>query len=159
MYNQDSGEQPTIDLNKVENRYNQPPNQLDKPYGRERPLGVTLIAIWQFVVAGLAALITIVLMTRVNLGLSGGASLFACLYALIIPPFIAIGMGLWDLRSWARTTFLVFAVLSLLISIFSSTISGASVLSIVLIVLNVAAVIYLFQPGVRSLFEAPQRYG
>ena len=58
--------------------------------------------------------------------------------------------------SWARTTFLVLAVLYLALSIFFGSINGGTVLSIVL---NVAAVIYLFQPGVRSLFEAPQRYG
>src|SRR6476661_7165802 len=108
MYNQDGGEQPTIDLNKVESSYNQPPNQLDKPYGRERPLGITLIAILQFVGAGLSTLLALV-------------------------------VGLWQLQPWARTTFLVFAILfPLAFSIFFSPISGGSVLSIVLIVLNVA---------------------
>lgn len=155
MYNNpDNTDRPTIDLNRLESAYRSP--EPEWSYRKERPLGVSLIAIWQFVGAGLAALIVLLALgVSGDSRLGGAVGLYACIFAITIPINIAIGVGLWGLKSWARVTFLIFGILSIILSIFSSSTSGSSVVSIVL---NIAAVIYLFQPNVRDLFESPNGY-
>lgn len=149
MYNLPGNDRPDIDLNKWENR----PSEPSFGYRRERPLGVSLIAIWHFVGAGLSLLLAFLSLSLAGDSSAGGlASVVGCILLVIVPIDIAIGFGLWQLKSWARTSTIVFAIISLVLNVLDSEISGGDVLSIGL---NLASVIYLFQPAVRDLFASP----
>jgi hypothetical protein len=59
------------------------------------------------------------------------------------------------MRPWARIATIVFSILAVALKAFSTTVSGADVVGVVL---DSAIVIYLFQPGVREAFEERPLY-
>lgn len=151
MYDQNNSERPSIDFNRLESSYNSQASIDNTYYPPERPPGVTLIAIWQFIGAGLLALVVLFALSLTGDREAGSvAGILACVYGIFIPIDIAIGVGMWQLKSWARTLFIVLAILGLVLKVFSNSLTAADVVGIVL---NLAAIIYLFQPSVRDLFE------
>jgi len=109
----------------------------------ERPLGVTLIAILQF-------LQSIVLLASGAAGLLVG-SIFPLLAAIGIVVIVIgligfyIGLGLLNLRSWAWTWAVLLNILGLIVSLGSS--GWVSVL------LSIVIVIYLLQPDIKARFR------
>ena len=111
--------------------------------GGERPLGVTLIAILQFLQ---------------SIALLGAGALL--LFGGLVLPFLAaigiglavigligfyVGLGLLNLRSWAWTWAVVLNILGLIISLANP--GWVSVL------LSLVIVIYLFQPDIKNRFK------
>ena len=95
----------------------------------DRPIGVTILAILEFIGAGFLILVGLLLLVGMSmLGAMGGggegASMMGILGALgaaagvvviilaLIP--LAIGIGLWKLRNWARILVIIFAGLGAL---------------------------------------------
>ncbi len=101
----------------------------------ERPLGVTLIAILQF-------LQSIVLLAAGALSLPAAIGIGLAVIGLI---GFYVGLALLNLRSWAWTWAVLLNILGLIISIADR--SWVSVL------LSFVIVIYLFQPGIRARFK------
>jgi hypothetical protein len=117
-----------------------------------RPLGVTLLALWQF----LGAAITVV--AAVQFPWVGAPTAWlgpvACLVVLPVVVGLWVGIGLWQLRPWARTVALIFLILDAALKLFSLAAGRFSVLSVIAGVLDMVAIVYLFQPSVRKVFEA-----
>lgn len=90
-----------------------------------RPDGVTFIALWHFVVAGLfllglCALTIPIIAVWSDTGDAGGAVIatialaFAAVVILVFGgAFAVVGWGLWGLKEWARAAAIVLAVLQL----------------------------------------------
>src|SRR5438270_892481 len=63
MYNPGNLEPPKIDLSELRGVSGRDPNW---PYQRERPLGVTLIALWQFVGAVIGVVVGLIALSAAN---------------------------------------------------------------------------------------------
>ncbi len=141
----------------------------------ERPIGVTILAVLEFISAGLVLLLGLLLTVGLSaLGAMGrggeGGSILGVLAALgaaagvfvmilaIIP--LAIGIGLWKLKNWARIVVIVFAGLGALGNIVRVIwgLSSGDMVSTVggIIGLGIQGLIlwYMFQPHVKQAFGA-----
>jgi uncharacterized membrane protein (DUF2068 family) len=90
-----------------------------------RPDGITLIAVWHFIVAlfsliGLCAMSIPIVAVLADAGNAGDTmiALVALLFAVIViivlgVAFGVVGWGLWQLKDWARIGAIVLAVLQL----------------------------------------------
>lgn len=106
----------------------QPTDERSGPVRRDRDDGVTLLAIYHFVVAGVFLLATMVLaLPTVILGVVGltqDASAFIGMAAVVVIGavtmvlcllYVSIGYGLWTERQWGRVAALALAFLSLIL--------------------------------------------
>jgi hypothetical protein len=110
--------------------------------GLPRPLGITILAILQFVSGGLwllSALIALLIAMFGDVLASAGFVLTAVLLACSAL-FFAGGLGLWRLQSYGRTIQLVLAWIGLIVIPFGTIIS-------------ILILVYLFKPGVKVLFS------
>ncbi len=142
----------------------------------ERPTGVTILAILNFLGAGLYALLA-VLFFLIGAGgaasgmaseMEGGAAAFllglGAAVGVILLIFaaigLAIGIGMWKLRNWARIVTIVLVGLSLLlgvIGLLGSLISfelGSLIFQAIFVALYAWIIWYLFQPHVKDAFGA-----
>jgi len=150
---------------------------------RQRPTGVTLIAVF-FFIAGAGSLLSGVLVMAVpipsvaQLTGTGGLVTFQIVVALLGVVLgalqIATGWGLWNLRDWARIAAIVILGLNAIGNLSSGiglligvnlplfgrlSLPGYGVLSLLVAGLMVWMIWYLFQPDVEMLFTgfAPPR--
>ncbi|HXE76125.1 MAG TPA: DUF2127 domain-containing protein [Candidatus Xenobia bacterium] len=141
----------------------------------ERPTGVTILAVLEFISAG--ALILIGLLLLVGGGVLGamsgggeGSSFMGVLGALgavagivlivvsAIP--LLVGIGLWKLKNWARVLAIVFSGIGVVSNLFG-ILGGVSTGEIVSVSsgviglgINVLILWYMFQPHVKQAFGA-----
>lgn len=141
----------------------------------ERPIGVTILAVLEFISAGfillLGLLLTVGLSALGAMGRGGeGGSILGVLAALgaaagvlvmilaVIP--LAIGIGLWKLKNWARIVVIVFSVLGLVSNLFGviGGVSAGEMFSlssgVIGLGINVLVIWYMFQPHVKQAFGA-----
>jgi len=141
----------------------------------ERPTGVTILAVLEFLGAGLFILIGLLFL--VGFGLLGGAAGQAgegggmavlmglgavagvvFLVLALIP--LAVGIGLWKLRNWARILVIVFSILGVLSNLAGAAIplmTGdpvSAVSSVIGLGVNGLILWYMFQPHVKQAFGA-----
>lgn len=162
--------------------YGQPPvayNQPPQPYGQSpvaygqgyytpaagmipvRPVGVSIIAVWQYIVAGLLGLVTLVVFFAGSLledafgsAPAGLAIAIGIILLLFVALFIAMGIGLWRMKSWAHITTIIIYGLSIALNILGM-ISGDGVTSNLLsFAIAIATVVYLCLPATRALFRS-----
>ncbi len=142
----------------------------------ERPTGVTVLAVLNFLGAGLYALLA-VLFFLIGAGgaasgmmseMGGGAAAFllglGAAVGVILLIFsaigLAIGIGLWKLRNWARIVTIVLVGLSLLlgvIGLLGSLIAfelGSLIFQAIFVALYAWIIWYLFQLHVKQAFGA-----
>lgn len=109
----------------------------------ERPLGVTLIAILQFLQS------IVLLGTGAVALLAGLVYIFLAAIGIIVVVIgligFYIGLGLWNLRSWAWTWAVILNILGLIVSLANP--------GWVSVVLSLVIVIYLFQPDIKARFR------
>ncbi len=140
----------------------------------ERPTGVTVLAVLNFLGAGLYALLA-VLFFLIGAGgaasgvldeMGGGAAAFllglGAAVGVILLIFaaigLAIGIGMWKLRNWARIVTIVLVGLSLLLGVLGllgSLISfelGSLIFQAIFVALYAWIIWYLFQPHVKQAF-------
>ncbi len=140
----------------------------------ERPTGVTILAILNFLGAGLYALLAVLfffigaggaasgMMSEMGgaaaaflLGLGAAIGVILLIFAAI---GLAIGIGMWKLRNWARIVTIVLVGLSLLlgvIGLLGSLISfelGSLIFQAIFVALYAWIIWYLFQPHVKQAF-------
>ena len=115
-----------------------------------RPTGVTILAILE-AIAGVYYLATgfnvsiYRTLVRLAFGIASIDSIFVGA-ALIIIGLVSLFLawGLWTGKGWARMTALVFAILSLIVSLISRNLFG--------LVIDLIIVYYLTRPNVKQFF-------
>ncbi len=141
----------------------------------ERPVGVTILAVLEFISAGFFILLGLLLLVGGGvLGALGGggeaSGYMAAVAAMgavagvvvlilsVIP--LAIGIGLWKLRNWARIVAIVFSglgVLSNLLGVIGGVTAGEMFSlssSVIGLGINILVLWYMFQPHVKQAFGA-----
>jgi hypothetical protein len=141
----------------------------------ERPTGVTILAVLEFLGAGLFALIGLLLLVGFGLlggaagqaGESGGMAFLMGLGAVagvlflvlaLIP--LVVGIGLWKLKNWARILVIVFSILGVLSNLAGAVVPlmvgepVSAVSSIIGLGVNGLILWYMFQPHVKEAFGA-----
>ncbi|MFO7618381.1 MAG: hypothetical protein R6W91_01795 [Thermoplasmata archaeon] len=127
--------------------YAPPPPPMPAP--RERPLGVTILAVLYFV-QGLGMILGGWLITSLfgsffdilgSFGADMGSGNLLCLIPFVILAlfYFLIGFGLLKGRSWARTIGILFAIIGLI------NVPIGTIISIIIL-------IYLFKPEVKAYF-------
>ncbi len=138
------------------------PLQGPYPYPRARPVGVTLLGVLVFIVGLFLLLGGILVLALGSLFFFAGGGLLGGLgaVAVAVGAFIlfmgvlgiAVAVGLWNLRPWARVMALIFAflmLLSSLVSLVSGFLDGVIGLLFSLLIIG-----YLFTAKVKSAFGA-----
>jgi len=141
----------------------------------ERPTGVTVLAVLNFLGAGGCALAGLAFMVGLGiggaavastkgagagallagLGAVGGVVLLVCAAIGVV-----IGIGLWKLRGWARTVTIVLSIIALVMAVPSFFFSILSFRVVQLFFLFIRAGIsalivwYMFRPHVKQAFGA-----
>ncbi len=140
----------------------------------DRPTGVTVLAVLNFLGAGLYALLAVLffligaggaasgMMSEMGggtaaflLGLGAAVGVILLIFAAI---GLAIGIGMWKLRNWARIVTIVLVGLSLLLGVLGllgSLISfelGSLIFQAIFVALYAWIIWYLFQPHVKQAF-------
>jgi hypothetical protein len=115
---------------------------------------VTLIALWDFVSVALSIVVGLLALSAASNGgwFAGFMGGMGCLYLISAPINLALGAGLWVLAPWARVWTIVFAVLSVLVTLFKGSLSGVDLFSGLI---SAAIVYYLLRPDTRAVFERP----
>jgi hypothetical protein len=141
----------------------------------ERPTGVTVIAVLDFIGAGLVALVAIglialggVLTTAMSstplAALTGAGAVIVAVICLGFAALgIVIGIGMLKLRNWARIVTIVLTGLGLLggvlgllglTAMHTGSFAGALVRQLITIAIDVWILWYLFQAHVKQAFGA-----
>ena len=125
---------------------------------RERPMGVTILAILALILGVLGALGSLAVIGLGGLGASAGVTgtglvLIAGVGLLIVSVLqIAFGIGAFMLKPWAWTLGVASQVLNLVL-IVVNIVGGSDITSQLLgILLSGIILYYLFTPGVRAAF-------
>ena len=126
---------------------------------RERPMGITVLAVLALVTGILSLAFGLALLGVGGLTIFGSNSnggnvlaLGALTFALS-PVALGIGYGFWALKPWAWAAGLALYCASIGVSIFAVLLTGAGLLTVAVQVgIAVAVIVYLMQPKVRSVF-------
>ena len=110
------------------------------PIQKQRPAGVSVLAILYFVDAVVFLLIGAFFAAIFgSIGLAGLAAICGGLFIVIGIVDVLIGWGLWAMQGWARTVAMVFAIIGLL---------GFPIGTIISIII----LWYLFRPEIKAAF-------
>ncbi len=136
---------------------------------RQRPLGVSIIAVWQYIVAGLLGLLTLIaffagsvladLVSGSGGGFNSGAAtgIFVAIgivLLLFVALFIALGIGLWRMKTWAQITTVIIYSLNIITTVLGMLGGGnAQASNIVGLLIAIAIVVYLVLPTTRAAFR------
>lgn len=121
------------------------PGDATKRPDRERPLGVSILALLQFLQA-----ITVLL---VGVAFLIGGSIILPIIGTAIGAFIVliglfsfyVGLGLWNLQSWAWKWAMIMNILGILIGLITGSVWG--------VLISLIIVIYLNIPDTKTLFR------
>ena len=136
-------------------------------YGPERPAGVTLLALLNFFTAGLTVLLLVITIASPKYAfdprldwvpgfpyalriIAGAGPIFLGVVGAIIS--LAVAIGLWSLRQWARVMALVVYIGGVVITLwanYNEAITGSTLMSLAI---GVAATIYLLKPEAERAF-------
>jgi hypothetical protein len=131
-----------------------------------RPLGITLIAAYYIISALLVLLIFVGFAGQPERELSGLNPLAKLLHdvtnprggaleiyaAVVIGVTLAIGLGLWRLRSWALYVTILDSILGLITNVFSDISRGITTGQFAGLIIHTGIIIYLLRPRVRQAF-------
>jgi len=139
-----------------------------------RPVGVTILAILEFIGSGICALLGILVIVGAGAGLlgsmtqgqgSGLGSLMAVIggalsvFCFIFAALAALlGWGLWTLKNWARIVVIALTILGALGTLLSLlNLSSAMIVGVVIrLAINGLIIWYLLQPNVAAAFQGGQ---
>jgi hypothetical protein len=112
---------------------------------RERPFGVTIIAILA-VLGGIGSILLgfIVLIIPILGIILGG------IFVIIGLSYFVVAYGLWDGRSWAWILTVLISALGIVVGLVSIIIGTGG--SILYIIVNAIIIYYLFKPDVKAYF-------
>jgi hypothetical protein len=147
-----------------------------------RPTGVTVLAVLQFIGAGFCVVAALLMMVggtfvaailgRVGAGGDGGTAMagMGALFGVVGGVFClalaalygVVGWGMWSLKSWARIVTIVLAAIGALFQVMGIMGSmlhfriGALIWNLIWLGVNGFIVWYLIQPRVKAAFDGPQ---
>lgn len=107
---------------------------------KQRPLGVTLIAILT-AIGGIIFLASGLVLLIVGIGI--------ILLALGIA-YLIMAYGLWKGRGWAWTITLILSVIGIIVAI--ATIVAGNVSAVINIIIHAVVIYYLYRPNVKAFF-------
>ena len=107
---------------------------------KDRPLGVTIIAILT-IIGGILFLFSGLVLLIIGIGI--------ILLALGIAYFI-MAYGLWNGRGWAWTITLILSVIGIIIAIVST--AAGNVATIINVIIYAIVIYYLYRPNVKAFF-------
>ena len=113
----------------------------------ERPLGVTILAVLEFI-AGILGLIGGIGLVALGASIPflGAFGIFFGIIVIILAliDFI-IGWGLWSLKSWAWMLALVFNIINAILNLIA--------FDIIALIINIIIILYLQQGDIKSRFR------
>ena len=120
---------------------------------RERPLGVTILAILAAIAGILGLLGSLALLGISGAAGVGGGMLWGIISLILAVAYLAFAYGAWSLKPWAWTLGVGIAVVGILWALYWFTQPGGNVVSL-LISVAISGVIlyYLFQADVKAAF-------
>ena len=140
--------------------YGQPNYYIPTSQSLVRPLGISIIAVLQYIGAGLLGLATLLVIfagtafTREFGSIFGGiAIVVVIIFVALTALLIALGRGLWKLQSWAHivTTILYgINILSDLVAVVNGRFQASDMVSLVI---GGIIITYLLLPKTRALFR------
>jgi uncharacterized membrane protein HdeD (DUF308 family) len=107
---------------------------------KDRPLGVTIIAILT-IIGGILFLFSGLVLLIIGIGI--------ILLALGIAYFV-MAYGLWNGRGWAWTITLILSVIGIIIAIVST--AAGNVATIINVIIYAIVIYYLYRPNVKAFF-------
>ncbi|MFW9967227.1 MAG: hypothetical protein ACFFEA_08735 [Candidatus Thorarchaeota archaeon] len=116
------------------------PGDAMTPPSGERPLGVMILAILNWLVALLVIGLGVILFALPFLGTVLGA-----IVILIGLFYFYVGLGLWNLRGWAWTWAILLNILGAIINLFGQ--------GWIALALNIIIIVYLNAPDIRRVFR------
>ena len=126
---------------------------------RERPMGITVLAVLALVTGILSLVSGLALLGVGGLSIFGAGSTGGNVLALgaltfaLSPVALGIGYGFWALKPWAWAAGLALYCASIGVSVFAVLLTGAGLLTVAVQVgIAGAVIVYLMQPKVRSVF-------
>jgi hypothetical protein len=129
---------------------------------RERPLGITILAVLAIIggifllLGGLALLalggVAASQGDSVSGALGGFAAILGIVTLVLAILYLAFGVGAWMLKPWAWTLGVVSQVLSLLIALVQIILGSSITGQIVGIIISAVILYYLFTPNVKAAF-------
>ena len=142
--------------------YSQPNYYIPTTTAVQRPAGVSLIAVWQFIVAGILGITTLLVLFAGNLiarefgaDIRSVALVVGVIFTLITALFVALGVGLWRMKGWARIVSLIVYGLNVVLGVMSIFDRGYFNGGVFTFLIPVAIVIYLLLPNVAAAFRRP----
>lgn len=144
----------------------------------ERPTGVTIISVLNFIGAGFCllgalgmflagAVITQMVRSSAAAGPAGMQALAAgmgailgVIFIIVAGLYLLVGIGLWKLANWARILQIVLLALGLVFGVFGLLIGaaqfnlGVTVIRLIIMAIEAWILIYLFRPHVKQAFGA-----
>lgn len=115
-----------------------------------RPIGITIIAVL-LALNGVASILM-----AVGIGTAGPvdpvSAVFSVLFGLAL---LYLAYGMWTLQGWAWLATLIIQGLNALFAIIALFLAPGAVGIWISLILAVAIIVYLIQPGVRSAFGRP----
>ncbi len=143
----------------------------------QRPTGVTILAVLDFLAAGACLLLAVAfglgfgLLGSIAGGGEGGSdagmavlmglgALAGVVFVVAALISLVVGVGLWKLKNWARILTIVFSILGVLSNLAGAVIpmmTGepvSAVSSLIGLGVNVLILWYMFQPDVKQAFGA-----
>ncbi len=113
----------------------------------ERPLGVTILAVLEFIAAilGFIGGIGLVALGAVIPFLGAFAAIFGIVVILLALIDFIIGYGLWTLKSWAWMLALVFNIINAILNLIF--------FDIISLIINIIIILYLQQGDIKSRFR------
>ncbi len=125
---------------------------------RERPLGVTILAVLAIIggIFGLLGAIALLGLGAVATGVDGGLGgitlLLGVAFLVLALLELAFGFGAWTLKPWAWTLGVASQVLSLILIVINIATGSPITSQIVGIIIAAVILYYLFTPNVRAAF-------
>lgn len=122
---------------------------MTQPTTRERPLGITILAILAAIWGVLGLLSSLSVLGFVGGGVFGGLGLILLVLAVL---YLVFAYGAWTLQSWGWTLGAGLAVAGILWALFWFT-QGADIVStLISVALSGVILYYLYQPDVKAAF-------
>ena len=125
---------------------------------RERPMGVTILAVLA-IIGGLLALLGALglllggaALASVDGGVGGMAMLLGVGALVLAVLYLAFGFGAWTLKPWAWTLGVASQVLQLVLIIVNIVVFGFQAGQIINILIAAVILYYLFTPPIRQAF-------
>lgn len=126
---------------------------MQQPTTRERPLGVTILAILAAVGGVLGLLGSVALLGLSGATGVGGGVLWGLIGLVLAVAYLAFAYGAWSLQPWGWSLGVGIAAAGILWALYWFTQPGGNIVSLLInVAISGVILYYLFQPDVKAAF-------